>query len=404
MSWKEVRIEIETFSTQAEDRIRSLDFSELSSEFPPELDNHNGKFIYVKRNVDYFDDYVGDMYSGPFFMMRVIVDALGSQGKAVMVLKATEWEDEFHSCIVYYYLGDEIRTRVFFDNDTGCYYFNDFLSALLDMPTDKLTEIYKEMNDGEDIETEQITDETDRIVYERRGYLAFSIAGALGYSDLQNVKENIIEAYNGPLVASLFNEINEMKKSCSCSYGELDDGAFIPTLDWETKGIVKYTEKEKQVLSAPPSNHSVNESTQERFMKYRNKMEEACKQGRTLQQMIDAGRKVFKSSFRYDTNTFEQAVRNLDRDANIVFQGKHFVLTGFEQYESNVIKEIEERGGIYHSSMVKAADYLIVCLECPGSNKVKRALYWREKGETNQIVSDYQMWQAIFEKPGSDSE
>ena len=219
MSWKEVRIEIETFSKQAEDRIMSLDFSELSSEFPPELDNHNGKFIYVKRNVDYFDDYVGDMYSGPFFMMRVIVDALGSQGKAVMVLKATEWEDEFHSCIVYYYLGDEIRTRVFFDNDTGCYYFNDFLSALLDMSTDKLTEIYKEMNDGEDIETDEITDEIDRIVYERRGYLAFSIAGALGYSDLQNVKKNIIEAYNGPLVALLFNEIDEMKKSCSWRLG-----------------------------------------------------------------------------------------------------------------------------------------------------------------------------------------
>lgn len=43
-------------------------------------------------------------------------------------------------------------------------------------------------------------------------------------------------------------------------------------------------------------------------------------------------------------------------------------------------------------------NYLIVCLESPGAAKVKKALEWRQKGASNLIVSDYQMWQAIFGK------
>lgn len=46
-----------------------------------------------------------------------------------------------------------------------------------------------------------------------------------------------------------------------------------------------------------------------------------------------------------------------DQDAHIAFQNKHFVLTCFELEESRVIAEIEKRGGIFHDSMVKQADY-----------------------------------------------
>lgn len=80
-------------------------------------------------------------------------------------------------------------------------------------------------------------------------------------------------------------------------------------------------------------------------------------------------------------------------DASVTFSGKHFVLSGFRHtfYENDVIAEIEKRGGIIHSSMVKAADYLVVNLRDPGMSKIKKALEWRQKGATNLIVSDYQM-------------
>ena len=143
-------------------------------------------------------------------------------------------------------------------------------------------------------------------------------------------------------------------------------------------------------------NYNLDEEPERSYHDYRQDMEAACKAGKTLQEMIGAGRKAAESSFLCDRDTFDLAVSNLDRDANIVFAGKHFVLSGFYQYENGVIAAIEERGGIIHKSMVKMADYLIVCLECPGAAKVKEALNWRKKGASNQIVSDYQMWQAIL--------
>ncbi|MBO5567845.1 MAG: hypothetical protein J6A79_02705 [Clostridia bacterium] len=150
-------------------------------------------------------------------------------------------------------------------------------------------------------------------------------------------------------------------------------------------------------------NYIPNEEPERSYRDYRQDMEAACKAGKPLQEMIDAGRKAVESSFMGDKDAFDQAVKNLDRDANIVFSGKHFVLTGFGEYEDGVIAEIEERGGVIHSHMVKMADYLIVCLESPGASKVKEALNWRKKGASNQIVSDYQMWQAMLGKASSSS-
>lgn len=143
------------------------------------------------------------------------------------------------------------------------------------------------------------------------------------------------------------------------------------------------------------------------FNEYRTEMEKACKDDKPLQDMIEAGRKAVYADpnaelFGYK-DAFEQAVKNLDRDASVTFSGKHFVLTGFGKYEQDVIAEIEKRGGFIHSSMVKMADYLIVCLDSPGAAKVKKALEWRQKGASNKIISDYQMWLAIFGKVTADS-
>lgn len=139
------------------------------------------------------------------------------------------------------------------------------------------------------------------------------------------------------------------------------------------------------------------------FDEYRDEMEEACKEGKPLQDMIEAGRKAVSADEYGDKDAFEQAIKNLDKNATVSFSGKHFVLTGFGSYESDIIAEIEKRGGKVHSSMVKMADYLVVCLESPGAAKVKKALEWREKGAANLIVSDYQMWQAIFGKTSATS-
>ena len=128
---------------------------------------------------------------------------------------------------------------------------------------------------------------------------------------------------------------------------------------------------------------------------YRTEMEEAYKAGTTVQQMIVD---ILSEYADQETDFNPDIYSCLDTDANVTFAGKHFVLSGFRYtvYENSVIAEIEKRGGIVHSSMVKMADYLVVNLRNPGVSKIKKALEWRQKGATNLIVSDYQLWQAIF--------
>lgn len=129
---------------------------------------------------------------------------------------------------------------------------------------------------------------------------------------------------------------------------------------------------------------------------YRKEMEKACKEGKSLQDMIDAGRKAIEADDYSDKDAFENAIANLDRNATVTIPGKHFVLSGFGSCEEDVIAEIEKHGGSVHDKMVKMADYLVVCLESPGAAKVKKALEWRQKGAQNLIVSDYQLWQAVL--------
>ena len=134
---------------------------------------------------------------------------------------------------------------------------------------------------------------------------------------------------------------------------------------------------------------------EERKERYRPDMEAAVGEGKSLDEMIEAGRKA--SNFFRNEEAYENAIKQLDRNAVVTIKDKHFVLTGFGDNEEEVTTEIEKRGGEVHGKMVKKADYLVVCLTGdPGAGKLNKALEWREKGATNLIVSDYQMWQAIL--------
>lgn len=106
---------------------------------------------------------------------------------------------------------------------------------------------------------------------------------------------------------------------------------------------------------------------------------------------------------RYD-EAIRNASANLDNDADISFFDKHFVLSGFDDAEETIITKIEMRGGYVHDKMVKKADYLVICMETPGSAKLKQALLWRESGSPCLIVSNHQLDQAFERIPPVDPE
>lgn len=137
------------------------------------------------------------------------------------------------------------------------------------------------------------------------------------------------------------------------------------------------------------------DAREQRKAQYRPNMEAAVSEGKSLEEMIEAGRKA--TSYLRNEEAYENALKHLDSGAKVTVKDKHFVLTGFGDNEEEVIAEIEKCGGEVHGKMVKKADYLVVCLTGdPGASKLNKALEWREKGATNLIVSDYQMWQAIL--------
>ena len=92
-------------------------------------------------------------------------------------------------------------------------------------------------------------------------------------------------------------------------------------------------------------------------------------------------------------------VENIDLDADISFLDKHFVTTGFGEDEEAAAEQIRNRGGIFHTRMVKKADYLVVCPEDAGVRKLEDALKRRQQGIENRIVTDYQFWQALLRIP-----
>ena len=246
MSWSSVEINVEAYSADAVEKIEDLDLSVFGLE--EELSCENGVFSCSLSDVDCFEDDLDDEFTGPFLMMRAFADALGSDGKAVIVLKDAEWESEFHACYVYYYLGDGIKHRVFFDEETGCYDFHDFMSVLLDKETSELEEIIAEMDLEIDTEEDYDEDDLNGIVFDNRYHLVFNIAHTLGYYDFNQSKKSITRAYDGPKVAELFDLIDQVKAACSCEYDDLESGDFAPDPDWEEKGIAAFSNKEKEML------------------------------------------------------------------------------------------------------------------------------------------------------------
>lgn len=180
--------------------------------------------------------------------MRAFADALGSEGKATMILKDTEWENEFHTCLAYYYLGDGIKLRIFFDEETGLYDFHDFISVLLDTETSVLEEIVAEMDLEVDTEEDYDESELNSIIFDDRYHLVFNIAHTLGYYDFYQTKENITRSYDGPKVAALFDQIDKLKSVCCLNLDDLESGEFVPEPSWEEKGITVFSEKEKKYL------------------------------------------------------------------------------------------------------------------------------------------------------------
>ena len=98
-----------------------------------------------------------------------------------------------------------------------------------------------------------------------------------------------------------------------------------------------------------------------------------------------------------DSELLQYAREHIDEDAIVTFEGKHFVLSG---YESDIANETEAairaRGGVMHSSMVKMADYLVLRLEtfC-GCSKLNKALEWRSKGSNVKIITDEMLRKAL---------
>ena len=93
------------------------------------------------------------------------------------------------------------------------------------------------------------------------------------------------------------------------------------------------------------------------------------------------------------------ALKNIDTNAVITFEDKHFVFTGLAYHEEMFLEyQIEKRGGIYHPKMVNSCDYLIVSLSTPGSGKVSRALSLKDRGFGIQMITEYQLWNALCDK------
>ena len=247
MAWNYVSIDVVAFSDDAEKRVEKLDLTRFDLE--EKISFSDGRFFCGLDDVEYFEDSLENEFVGPFLLMRAFADALGSEGKATIVLKSVDWENEFNMCLVYYYLGDQIKLRKFYDYDTGCYDFHDFLSVLLDMDTHNLEEIIEEMD--KEIETEEDYDNDDElnsVVFDQRYHLAYTIAYTLGYYDFYQSKNNIIRYYDGPKVAALFDLIDELRPACCFSYDELESEDFSPEPNWEEKGIANFTENEKEML------------------------------------------------------------------------------------------------------------------------------------------------------------
>lgn len=212
-SWNNVLVDIKAFTDNAAKRIEKIDFSQDERfGFGGMIKRKDKNFIceehYTKNFEEFNDDEENEAY-GPFCMMRAIAYALGSDGEATMTLEyEPEWDDEINVKCEYKYDGKRITLKTTREEGNG-YFFIDFLSALLDMSTSQLQELYNEMDIEEDDFYEE--DEIDKMLKEGHNHLAYLIAANLGHPDLLNSKDTIKRYYKGPLVSALFDTIDKSK-------------------------------------------------------------------------------------------------------------------------------------------------------------------------------------------------
>lgn len=173
----------------------------------------------------------------------------------------------------------------------------------------------------------------------------------------------------------------------------------VAALDrYDMEGFDAETDLPFKSNSAREYAEQIREQCRKDTEQYISDMKEACAEGKAVWEMVERARTHPLNNVT--SENFKFAVQNLDIYADISFYEKHFALSGLGTFEGTVKQEIEKRGGIVHSSMLKKCDYLIVRLEdiCYHSiYKVQKALEWREKGADNRIVTDYQLWQAIYQ-------
>lgn len=89
-------------------------------------------------------------------------------------------------------------------------------------------------------------------------------------------------------------------------------------------------------------------------------------------------------------------------DAVIVFDGKHFAIDSGFPFLSEMKEEIRIRGGLFNTSgIVRKTDFYVVDLELRGEyspDDLKRAQEVQRLGNGLQIITEYQLWKALFDE------
>ncbi len=232
-NWNQIEISVIAGSEESANKIADIDLTEYgfyddlyrkANNFYCHLDEEEDE----SESFDSFFDDLDDSSTGPFALMQEFANALGSTGKAYFSLWDDNFEKECNKYVIYYYLGDEVRMRVFEkENETDYYYFENFLSALLDMSTEEISSIYRNMSNEAPVTV--------------RNEMASFIACTLAHYE---TKERILEKYNNPRILTLLITIDRMRQK----YDYYDLPLLEPVMDWEKKGIVQFTAIEKSML------------------------------------------------------------------------------------------------------------------------------------------------------------
>ena len=108
----------------------------------------------------------------------------------------------------------------------------------------------------------------------------------------------------------------------------------------------------------------------------------------------------------YLRKSMEKAIKgttdSIALDAEIVFDGKRFAIDPGFPFLPEMKEEIRIRGGLFNTSgIVRKTDYYVVDLELRGEyspNILNRAQEFQRLGYGLQIITEYQLWNALFDE------